>query len=204
MSLDHCILHLHSQAAKQVSLALVTFNWMMFPVCGPHSFLTHLDAGAQLISIIVSRSFLQEPDCYLPYYVKSSRSVWEKETSHSLTVCDEACFLPWRHLRQFMSGSLRGGASQIEQTSSTPAATEAKAGKQRGSREKKMSVRNKRQRVEQGELNALIDVYWFKLLAHHWFQCLLLPLPSFNWHTFSPVLIGFQKILKFAICYSYL
>lgn len=33
--------------------------------------------------------------------------------------------LPWRHLRQFMRGSLRGGASQIQQTSSTPAATEA-------------------------------------------------------------------------------
>lgn len=31
--------------------------------------------------------------------------------------------LPWRHLRQFMRGSLRGGASQTQQTSSTPTAT---------------------------------------------------------------------------------
>lgn len=43
--------------------------------------------------------------------------------------------LPWRHLRQFMRGSLRGGASQIQQTSSTPAATEANRERQERVRE---------------------------------------------------------------------
>lgn len=34
--------------------------------------------------------------------------------------------LPWRHLRQFTRGSLRGGASQIQHTSSPPEETEHK------------------------------------------------------------------------------
>lgn len=39
--------------------------------------------------------------------------------------------LPWRHLRQFMRGSLRGGPSQTQQTSSTPTATRENEGADR-------------------------------------------------------------------------
>lgn len=70
--------------------------------------------------------FLFFQHCYLAYCVTSSRSVQEPvENPHLTAYCSMRCSsLPWRHLRQFMSGSLRGGASQIQQTSSTPAATD--------------------------------------------------------------------------------
>lgn len=83
--------------------------------------------------------------------------------------------LPWRHLRQFMRGSLRGGASQIQQTSSTPAATEANRKRQRIAGEGRKEMWERKTERERKQSTALIYVYWFTSLPPHWFQCLLYP-----------------------------
>lgn len=87
-------------------------------------------------------------------------SVWQSMMRHAS--------LPWWHLRQFMRGSLRGGASQIQQTSSTPAATEGNRkteGRGRCTCERKTETHRERK-----QSTALIYVYWFTSLPPHWFQ----------------------------------
>lgn len=69
--------------------------------------------------------------------------------------------LPWRHLRQFMRGSLRGGASQIQQTSSTPAATEANRKRQRiaGEGRKEMWERKREREKAVNSINLCILIH---------------------------------------------
>lgn len=67
--------------------------------------------------------------------------------------------LPWRHLRQFMRGSLRGGASQIQQTSSTPAATEANRKTQRGRGGEEVNVKEEDRERAVNSINLCILIH---------------------------------------------
>lgn len=118
--------------------------------------------------------------CYLPNSVKSSRSVQELVENHRSTACGP---LPWRHLRQFMRGSLRGGASQIQQTSSTPAATEEQ---QRRTREE----RGRERVVNRINLCILIHILATSLISVS--PAPFLDFTSFDGRMFSQVLTGIQ------------
>lgn len=126
------------------------------------------------------RSIIYRSTCYLPHCVKSSRSVQELVENHRSTTCGP---LPWRHLRQFMRGSLRGGASQTQQTSSTPAETEEQ---QRRTREEQGRERV----VNRINLCILIHILATSLISVS--PAPFLDFTSFDGWMFSQVLTGIQ------------